>query len=420
MTKQIINVAQDVCGQDICGPISLEASLACSPIGYQVDPTNGWVFEYGIAQIQLYGPVCSSGQRQLSRWIPNSFQIRFCPYPNQPNTEPNAKAWGSGWTYFGSELVGSNANQYRAKGTLTPSSSSQIVVTVTAEVLSEVDGEKVFVPYFNFTSTMNETARTKQYDNRGYQSSQQYYSVDPSLAGGKGDVEVATITAGVIARIERCNEACGMFDGDSFYGCMFGSVNPTDPTIYPTTFTLGRNANPCGGGTGGVPSQTFCYCDQIILTNTSPVAGTTTFNNSDSGGNGFVQEYGFIGATGEAVGAVQQVQIGNIAGFGQVIVKSINEGALQYGTKLTGETSWTWGGDSQLQANAPTIIKIDRPQATFYIYQFRFPNETILPVCSSAPNLALEGTSSPQVMSHPAQRMAAIRAKKGCGCQATS
>lgn len=449
-------VAQNVCGDmGVCGPESLEASLSCSPIGWSYDQNAGWVYQYGIIQLQFWdGPCPPSNSYTLSSWIPGTVTFRFCPAAVPQDQEPSTVAWTSSWAYFGGVSAGTCTNQYRAMATLVPATPSSVNVSVTVQTLNRVNGQNVWVGYTSFSQTMSEIpGRIKQYDSRGYQTSQQYIPISVSQAGGKGDIGAVTIVAGVVPFIERCGTPCGLFHAGQFQGCAYGIAYSKNNLFVPFPFPLGRNANPCGTN-----STTYCFCDQVILTSVSPVQGQTVNNEWEGpNANDFVQVFGYTGLPGEVVGAVQQIQVGVVAGVGYFAIKSINEGSLNFGY-FDNLNPWVWGSAQKVRDGDPTVWFVDFPDIYCYFYLYPFPNQDVLPVCPGtsttpypdlpttttaypfptsttsttsttcqpsfgmAPMWEPEPTTTTQRPSQQPRRLSpeqlrqAIRATKGCGC----
>lgn len=486
-------VAQDVCDTDVvCGPQSLEASLACSPIGYVADPLQGWVWKYGIAQVTFWKYCSSTNIYSLSSWLPASITFQLCPLPNAQNQEPNASRWHSNWAYFGGVAAGECTNQYRIKCEFTPISYNEVSTIFTVQALNRVDGKNVWQGYTAWGAICTEIPpRLERYNSRGYAPSAQYTPISTSQVGGKGDVTHVSFTVGVVPWLEYCGDACKLFDGDAFQGCANAVVySKTDPentdltvqsntnyditiinanesylftnnnitnsvsfitsggivcikisvtnndlvenvtvdiagyltqTVLPTetytknivvnsgtvftitgpniasglvtgsifksidcqteftpfAFLMGRNGDPCGTNI-----TQYCYCDQIILTSTSPVEGTS-INNEFEGPNknDFIQQFGYgTGMSGQTVGAVQQFQIGLAQGE-YLVMANVNQGPLQFGTYNVANDTWIWGSAQQITNGNPTVYFVDRPDRYYYIYTFRFPNYDILPSC---------------------------------------
>ena len=331
-------------------------------------------------------------------WLPASITFQLCPIPNAQNQEPNPYKFISAWSYFSGVQVGTYANQYRIRAELTPISPSSVNLNCYVETLIQVNGENVWTAYTSFAQTMNEIpGRLKKYDSRGYQTNNLYVPISVSQNGGKGDVSAVTVGCGVVPYIERCGSACGLYSTTtgSFQGCANAIVFSKDDSFVPTPFLMGRNPSNCGSNL-----TSYCFCDQIILTSTSPVEGQT-INNAWEGpnANDFVQVFGYIGATGEAVGAVQQLQIGTSNGK-YLILKVINEGAIQVGELDTTTNIAIWGDYQIVEQGNPTILYVDRPDRYYYIYLFPFPNQDILPVCAGTsttpyPDLPTSTTAYP-------------------------
>ena len=377
-------VAQNVCGDEgNCGPYSVEASLSCSPIGWSADQNNGWLFDYGIISVTFWTYCPSDATYSLSKWIPATVTWRFCPVPNAQNQEPNPYYWISNWAYFGGVSAGTCTNQYRIKATLVPTSPTTVNVSCVVQALNQVNGENVWQGYSSWAQDMSEIpGRLKQYDSRGYQTSTQYIPISVSQVGGKGDVTHISMVAGVVPFLKYCGSACKMFDGTSFQGCANAVVISKDDYnnvnyFPPYAFLMGRSGNPCGTNL-----TSYCLCDQITLTSTSPVQGET-INNEWQGpnSNDFVQVFGYSGAAGQVVGAIQQLQVG-IAPDEYLVMLNINEGPLQFGTYKVSTSTWIWGSAQKVREGNPTVYFIDRPDRYYYLYSFRFPNQDILPYCS--------------------------------------
>ena len=374
-------VAQSVCGDEgVCGPESLEASLSCSPIGWNYSPSQGWTFKYGILQIQFWDGPCPAPNPEytLSAWIPGTVTFRFCPAAVPQNQEPNPSSWISDFAYFGGVSAGLCTNQYRARATLVPIAPNAVNVTVVVQVLNVVGGENVWVGYTTWGANMTEIpGRLRQYDSRGYQMASQYLPISVSQSGGKGDIGAISMVAGVVPFVERCGEPCGLFHGGQFQACATAIVTSKTDAFVPFPFVLGRNPNPCGTNL-----TAYCYCDQITLTSLSPVEGETVNNEWEGpNANDFVQVFGVTGLAGETVGAVQQVQVGVVSGVGYFVIKSINEGPLNFGHYNSTTLSWTWGAPQKVRDGNPTVYFVDFPNFYVYFYLAPFPNQDILPTC---------------------------------------
>ncbi len=379
ITNPIQLVAQNVCGdQGVCGPASIEASLSCSPIGWNYSPSQGWLFEYGIITIQFWdGPCPPSNSYTLSAWIPGTITFRFCPAAVPQNQEPNPSSWVSDYAYFGGVSAGLCTNQYRARATLVPIAADRVNVTVTVQTLNVVDGVKAWVGYTSWGAEMTEIpGRIKQYDPRGYQMSSQYLPISVSQSGGKGNIGAITMVAGVIPFVERCGEPCGLYHNGQFQGCANAVVYSKTNAFVPYPFVLGRNASNCGSNL-----TVYCYCDQITLTSLSPVEGITVNNEYEGpNANDFVQVFGVTGLPGETVGAVQQLQLGVAAG-GYFVIKNIDEGPLNFGFYDPVGMAWTWGSEQLVEDGDPQVWFVDFPDFYVYFYLYAFPNLDILPTC---------------------------------------
>jgi hypothetical protein len=154
----------------------------------------------------------------------------------------------------------------------------------------------------------------------------------------------------------------------------------------PYAFVMGRNSSNCGTNL-----TSYCLCDEIILTSTSPVEGET-INNEWQGPNknDFVQVFGYgTGMSGQTVGAVQQFQIG-VAQGEYLVMANVNQGPLQFGTYNVANNTWIWGAVQKTANGNPTIYFVDRPDRYYFIYSFRFPNQDILPSCTGSTTTTYE------------------------------
>ena len=386
-------VATDVCFDDaVCGPQSIEASLSCSPIGWTGDPAGGWLWKYGIAQVTFWTYCPSTAIYSLSKWLPASITFQLCPLPNAQNQEPNPYIWHSNWSYFGGAPAGTCSNQYRIRCDFVPITNTQVVPTFTVQALNRVDGINVWQGYTSWSAVCTEIGvRINRYDSRGYQPPTQYTPISVSQVGGKGDVTHVSFVVGVVPFLEYCGTACKLFDGDAFQGCsnavVYSKLDIDNINNFaPYAFVMGRNSSNCGTNL-----TSYCLCDEIILTSTSPVEGET-INNQWEGPNknDFVQQFGYgTGMSGQTVGAVQQFQIG-VAQGEYLVMSNVNEGPLQFGTYNVANNTWIWGSVQKTANGNPTIYFVDRPDRYYFIYSFRFPNQDILPSCSGSTTTTYE------------------------------
>lgn len=188
------------------------------------------------------------------------------------------------------------------------------------------------------------------------------------------------VMAGTVFTVTGPNIAAG-----DITGTIFKSIE-CQADFPPYAFVMGRNANPCGTNV-----TTYCFCDQIVLTSTSPVEGET-INNEWQGPNknDFVQVFGYgTGMTGQVVGAVQQFQIG-VAQGQYLVMANVNQGPLQFGTLDVATNTWIWGAAQKVMNGNPTVYFVDRPDRYYYIYTFRFPNQDILPSCTGTTTTTYE------------------------------
>lgn len=191
---------------------------------------------------------------------------------------------------------------------------------------------------------------------------------------GETFVQALVVASGTTFTVSGTGITAGLI-----IGSIFKSVDCNDD-YPPYAFVMGRNPNPCGSNV-----TTYCLCDQIVLTSTSPVEGETVNNEWEGPNkNDFVQVFGYgTGMSGQVVGAVQQFQIG-VAQGQYLVMANVNEGPLQFGTLDVATNTWIWGGAQKVSQGNPTVYFVDRPDRYYYIYTFEFPNQDILPSCTNS------------------------------------
>jgi hypothetical protein len=375
-------VASNVCG-DIPPTIPVNIDCSLCAIGF---PQAG-----GQISISFYGPICPPAtEPSPSYWLGSSAKMApwKCPNPGM-NAEPNANKWVA-TGFFSGISGGSCANQYKFEAELNAISTTQIIVSVKVYVLTPTTGGATWSLYVQFSEVMTEipSMDSTSYRSRAFASTN-YMPISVNQIGGKGDpVSYYKMTVGLESMRVGCADpstgsnavpdVCGMWDGSQWLSCLRGFIKSTANTAIREFTQLGFNASGCGS-VGGIQ----CDCDSITLTGTSPVTGTTTYNDDPV----FVTDYGILGIAGgvEAVGVKQEIQVakGTAAGI-QVVVKSINQ-VIYICTNNNG-AGWICSTATVAQANSPRILTATRATFVVYLYALNFPNPEILPIeCYTPP-----------------------------------
>lgn len=371
MTQFVQNVATNVCGTlPNTIPVNLDCSLCA--IGF---PQYG-----GMIGITFYGPRClPEADPSPSYWLgyETKYAMWQCPNPGQDN-EPEPNKWiATG--YFGGATADGCSNQYRFDAELNAIDETHITVDVTVYVLVATEGGCTWSQYITWSESLTEivNADTTRYRGRNF-SSPDYVSITPNLVGGKGDpVQFVKSTIGMQSFKLGCGSTgnalpvCGFWDGTQWLTCFRGVIRSTSDYSIRDFSQFGFNPAGCGGvGAGG-----YCYCDTINLTSVAPPLGTTTYNADPQ----FVTDYGVIGVPGEAIGAVQQLQVDGGSNYGiQVVVKQINGGAIYICTNDNG-AGWICTVANVGKDKGPRILTATRADFEVWLYCLNFPNENILP-----------------------------------------
>jgi hypothetical protein len=392
MTQSTKVVAYDVCvDQSLVAP-----SIDCSLCGL------GWPMADGRIRISFWGPVCpTTNQPAPSYWLgiePREFRW-FCLNPGN-DAEPNPNTWGA-VGYFSGISVGGSANSYKLSATVTVVDKDTVTVNLTVFWLNSA---KAWETYFSKSVTLDEVAHPNNpepWRGRGFVSG--YLPVTVSENGGKGDpVSFIKLELGFSAMVSGCGSKsngvppCGFWTGSGWHSCLvahleefdepilWDGTNEADSIQWETPETnplmvgnnhpgrliqMGRDPAPCGQLGAGA----YCQCDQIVLKATGP---HWALKNKDPG---FVAEFGTIGVPGEAVGVLQEIQIG-----GPLVAKAINGGPLYLAWKTQAGT-YEVVQPTVAQGSSPNILKATFSKATVWLYSMVFPNPAILPdACSSS------------------------------------
>lgn len=371
MTQFVQNVATNVCGTlPNTIPVNLDCSLCA--IGF---PQYG-----GMIGITFYGPRClPESDPSPSYWLgyETKYAMWQCPNPGQDN-EPEPNKWiATG--YFGGAASDGCSNQYRFDAELNAIDETHITLDVTVYVLVATEGGCTWSQYITWSESLTEivNADTTRYRGRNF-SSPDYVSITPNLVGGKGDpVQFVKSTVGMQSFKLGCGSTgnalpvCGFWDGTQWLTCFRGVIRSTADYSIRDFSQFGFNPAGCGGvGAGG-----YCYCDTINLTSVAPPLGTTTYNADPQ----FVTDYGVIGVPGEAIGAIQQLQVDGGSNYGiQVVVKQINGGAIYICTNDNG-AGWICTVANVGKDKGPRILTATRADFEVWLYCLNFPNENILP-----------------------------------------
>lgn len=371
MTTEI-EVARNMCG-DIppTVPVNIDCSLCL--MGF---PQAG-----GQISIQFFGPICApSTTPSTSKWLgiePKYAQFE-CPNVGQ-NDELDPNKWQA-TGYFGGLATDTGcAQQYKFVAQLEAISETQVQIDIEVFVLKPTTGGNHWESYVSWSETLNEIANldTTRYRSRAFQTPG-YKSITVAEVGGLGDpVSYVKTTLGMFSMRVGCDslnnavpDTCGFWDGTQWLTCLRGFIKSTSDNSIREFTQLGFNGSTCGSG------GTYCLCDTITLTTTSPVAGTTTYNTDAS----FVTTYGVLGLPGsiEAVGAKQQLQISKGTDCGiSVVVKQVNGGSIYICTNDNG-AGWVCSVATVSQSNSPRILTATRTGFDVYLYALNFPNTEIL------------------------------------------
>lgn len=381
---------------DVCADQSLVApSIDCSLCGL------GWPMTDGRIRISFWGPICPvTNQPQPSYWLgiaTREFRW-FCINPGD-DAEPNPNTWRT-IGYFSGIPTGSSANSYKLSATVTVVDKDTVSVNLNVYWLNS---SKTWESYFSKSATLDEVAHPynpEPWRGRGFVSD--YLPVTVSENGGIGDpVSFIKIELGFTAMVSGCGSKanavppCGFWTGTGWHSCLVAHLEEFDePILWDGTLEadsiqwdnpelnplmvgnnnpgrliqMGRDPISCGQ----LGSGAYCQCDQIVLKATGPHWG---LKNKDPQ---FFTDYGTIGIPGEAVGAIQEIQIG-----GPLVAKKNNGGPLYLAWKNAGGT-YEILQPLVIQAASPHIMMATFSKATVWLYSMIFPNPSILPdACTS-------------------------------------
>jgi len=362
MSENVL-VATNVCGTINTIPVNLDCSLCA--LGF---PQSG-----GTLGLTFYDD-CGA----VSRWLgpteekQSGFQ---CPRPAM-NAEPAPNIWVATGTFNGI-TVGSCVNQYRTVSTLTAISTTQISISVIVYVLRPYGVGNAWITYATFSETLTELANvdTTTYRQRNYLSPVNI-AFTPNAIGGVGDAKKFRIRVTLLPMRIGCSGApqtsvpnCGFWDGSQWLTCLRGFISSTANYLRREFTQLGFNASGCGG-------TDSCGCDQIVLTATSPPAGSTIYNT----GGTFVTKYGILGLPGsvEGIGATQELQVCAPTECGvDIVVKQVNGGSIYICTN-DNNAGWVVSVANVAQASSPRILTATRTGFLVYLYALNFPNSEIL------------------------------------------
>ena len=367
-------VATNVCGDlPVTMPINIDCSLCLI----------GFPQAFGMIGISFYGPACTSGaDPSPSYWLGLEQKVaQWMCFDPGPNAEPSPNTW-SATGFFSGIASGGCSNQYRFDAVLTVTGANAIAISVSVKVLAATTGGNSWQSYLSWSESLTELSNPDhtRYRSRNF-ASPGFVSVTPALVGGKGDpVSFVKTVVGMTSMKIGCGSlggswpVCGFWDGTQWLTCLRAVVKTSSTYNIREFRQLGFNTSGCGG----VSSGGYCGCDTITLTSLSPITGTTTSNSDPQ----FVTDYGVLGLPGgiEAVGAVQQIQIGGSSASGvNLAVKQVSNGQIYICTNDNG-AGWICTAATVSQANSPRILTANPAGSglSVYLYALNFPNSEIL------------------------------------------
>lgn len=377
--------AVDICKPDstLGVPVTLECSLACTPLGY---PMTG-----GVCSINFITSDCVTAEPKRSRWIDRVLAVGLSCINADPVVDGT---WvGELITDVGAPGVPNKGFTMRLRTVMTVLDANTIQIQL--NIFRLVPGSEQSPPSDLNSWSMCGGAVVKCYRQLPPGADINDRTINwtfasqliPYVMGGDCATDVRYISLGVTLTPWRfgCDGTanagakadCSLASGNYSYSCFTVSIKPTTTynALYqgPVFSQLGVNDPNCES------SGAVCGCYTGYLT--FPWGGVTVPFTPQP------MQALITGCDGETFGAQQSFQFGRQGGY-DVIIKSVNKGSLCIAVRQTTDTGGAWTvagkGDSTLETYASTDHIINRAyfpsivgKPEIILYGLKFPNPEI-------------------------------------------